>query len=38
MEFKGKIMLNGFQEVKYQWEVGELGRWERWKGIEVARW
>ena len=28
MEFKGKIMLHGFQEVKCQWEVGEVGEWE----------
>ena len=30
-----KIMLNGFREVKCQWEAGEVGRW---KGNEVARW
>ena len=38
MEFKDKIMLHGFREVKCWWEVGEVGRWERWKGNEVARW
>ena len=38
MEFKNKIMLHGFREVKCWWEVGEVGRWERWKGNEVARW
>ena len=38
MEFKEKIMLHGFSEVKCLWEVGELGRWERGKGNEVARW
>ena len=32
MEFEDKIMLHGFREVKYWWEVGEVGRWERWKG------
>ena len=35
MEFKDKIMLHGFREVKCRWEVGEV---ERWKGNEVARW
>ena len=35
MEFKDKIMLHDFREVKCWWEVGEVGRW---KGIEVARW
>ena len=38
MDFKDKIMLHGFREVKCYWEVGEVGRWERWKGNEVARW
>ena len=38
MKFKGKIMLHGFREVKCWWQVGEVGRWERWKGNEVARW
>ena len=38
MEFKDKIMLHGFRKVKCWWEVGEVGRWERWKGNEVARW
>ena len=38
MEFKDKIMLHGFREVKCQWEVGEVGRSERWKGNEVSRW
>ena len=38
MEFKDKIMLHGFREVKCWWEVGEVGRWERWKGNEVVRW
>ena len=28
MELKDKIMLHGFREVKCQWEVGEVGRWE----------
>ena len=37
MEFKDKIMLHGFREVKCWWEVGEVGRLERWKGNEVAR-
>ena len=34
-EFKDKIMFHGFREVKFQWEVGEVGRW---KGNEVANW
>ena len=38
MGFKDNIMLHGFGEVKCQWEVGEVGRWERWMGNEVARW
>ena len=38
MEFKDKIMLHGFKEVKCWWKVGEVGRWERCKGNEVARW
>ena len=38
MEFKYKIMLHGFREVKCWWEVDEVGRWERWKGNEVASW
>ena len=38
VKFKDKIMLHGFKEVKCWWEVGEVGRWERWKGNEVARW
>ena len=37
-ELKDKVMLHGFREVKCWWEVGEVGRWERWKGNEVARW
>ena len=36
MEFKDKIMLHGFKEVKRRSEVGEVGRWETWKGNEVA--
>ena len=28
MEFKDKIMLYGFREVKYWWEVGEVGKVE----------
>ena len=31
-------MLHGSREVKCQCELGELGRWERWKGNEVERW
>ena len=31
-------MLHGFREVKCWWEIGEVGRWERWKGNEVAEW
>ena len=38
VEFEDKIMLHDFREVKCWWEVGEVGRWERWKGNEVARW
>ena len=38
VEFKDKIMLHGFKEVKCQWEVGEMGRWKRWNGNEVAMW
>ena len=38
MKFKDKIMLHGFREVKCWWEVGEVGRWERWKDNEVTRW
>ena len=38
MEFKDKIMLHGFKEVKCLWEVGEVERWERWTGNKVARW
>ena len=38
MDFKDKFMLHGFSEVKCWWEVGEVERWERWKGNEVARW
>ena len=36
-EFKGKIMLLGFREIKCRWEVGEVERWERWKGKEMTR-
>ena len=32
---KDKIMLQGFKEVKYRWEVCEVGRW---KGNEVTKW
>ena len=35
VEFKDKLMLHGFREVKCWWEVCEVGRWERWK---VMRW
>ena len=35
VEFKVKIMLHGFREVKFG---GRLVRWERWKGNEVATW
>ena len=38
MEFKDKIMLHGFREVKCWWEVGEVGRWERQESGEVGRW
>ena len=38
VEFKGKIMLHGFKDVKCWWEVGEVVRWERSKGNEVVRW
>ena len=38
MEFKDKLMLHGSREVKCQCELGEVGRWEKWKGNEVARW
>ena len=38
MELKEKIMLHGFRDVKCLWDVSELGRWQRWKGNEVARW
>ena len=37
MKFKDKITLHGFKEVKCWSEVGEVGRWERCKGNEVAR-
>ena len=37
MEFKDKIMLQCFKQVKCWWEVGEVGRWERRKGNEVER-
>ena len=39
MEFKDKVMLHNFRKVKCRWEVGEVGRWERWRwrGNEVAR-
>ena len=35
MEFKDKVMLNGFREVKCQWE---LVRWEGGKGGRVMSW
>ena len=38
VEFKDKIMLHDFREVKRWWEVGEVGRWETWKDNEVTRW
>ena len=31
-------MLHGFKEVKCCREVGEVGRWERWNGNEMASW
>ena len=31
-------MLHSFRELKCWWEVGEVGRWERWMGNEVERW
>ena len=37
VEFENKIMLHAFREVKCWWEVGEVGKWERWKDNEVAR-
>ena len=37
VEFKNKIMLHGFGEVKCRWEVGEVGSWERWKGNEMGK-
>ena len=37
MEFKYRIMLHSFRKVKCQLEVGEVRRWEGWKGNEVAR-
>ena len=33
----GFFMLHGFREVKCLWEVGEVGRWEMWKGNEVGK-
>ena len=38
LEFKDKIMLHGFREVKCQRVASEVGRWERWKDSEVAKW
>ena len=46
MEFKDKIMLHGFREVKCRWEVGEVEggkgervmRWQGGKGRRVLRW
>ena len=38
LEFKVKILLHGFREVKSQWEVGEVGRWERQESGEVRSW
>ena len=35
VDFKDKLMLHGFREVKCWWEVDEVGRWEMWK---VMRW
>ena len=37
MEFKGKLMLHSFGEIKCRGEVGEVGRWEKWMGNEVRR-
>ena len=36
MKFKDRVMLHGFREVKCWWEIGEVIRWERWKGNEVT--
>ena len=38
VEFKDKIMLHGSRKVKCRWEVGKVGRWEMWKGNDVAKW
>ena len=41
MEFKDKIMLHSFREVKCwweRWEGNEVARWERWESGEVGRW
>ena len=46
MEFKDKLMLHSFREIKCQWEVGEVEggkggwvmRWEGGKGRKVVRW
>ena len=38
VDFNDKIMLHVFRKVKCRWEVGELRRWEGWKGNEVGRW
>ena len=35
VEFKDKLMFSDFREVKYWWEVDEVGKWKRWK---VMRW
>ena len=38
VEFKDKIILHGFREVKCWWEVGKLRWWEMRKCNDVARW
>ena len=38
VEFKDKLMLHSVREIKRWWEVGEVGRWEKWMGNEVERW
>ena len=38
MEFKDKIMLYDFREIKCRWKIGVVVRWERWNGNEVVRW
>ena len=38
MEFKDKIMLHNFWEVKCWWEVVEVGSWERRENGDVGGW